>query len=401
MKSGQADLPLHYGKVPEWLAQRMSALGGAIVEAIIIEYGRDKLLQKLSDPFWFQSLGCVLGMDWHSSGITTSVMGALKHSVNRKSSELGIYICGGRGKYSRQTPSELLKIADKTGLDGNQLVYQSRLAAKVDNTAIQDGFQLYLHSFVLSKEGNWTVVQQGMNPNEHMARRYHWHSPSIQSFIEEPHTSIYGKNQGHILNLTHRDAGLTRSGILDLTKENPDRLLREVRNLVMPDHHDVRAENVNLKRLGAVLAQAHSNPTPDMESLLLLEGVGPRTIQSLTLVSEIIHGTASRFSDPARFSFAHGGKDGHPFPVPVTIYDESISVLEKAVQKARMGERDKSDALKKLSVVAARLEQDFIPNDRFEDIIEEERRNSWMYEGQTVKGKAKKQNGKSNQLKLF
>lgn len=401
MKSGHADLPLHYGKVPEWLAQRMSALGGAIVEAIIIEYGRDKLLQKLSDPFWFQSLGCVLGMDWHSSGITTSVMGALKHSVNRKSSELGIYICGGRGKYSRQTPSELLKIADKTGLDGNQLVYQSRLAAKVDNTAIQDGFQLYLHSFVLSKEGNWTVVQQGMNPNEHMARRYHWHSPSIQSFIEEPHTSIYGKNQGHILNLTHRDAALTRSGILDLTKENPDRLLREVRNLVMPDHHDVRAENVNLKRLGAVLAQAHSNPTPDMESLLLLEGVGPRTIQSLTLVSEIIHGTASRFSDPARFSFAHGGKDGHPFPVPVTIYDESISVLEKAVEKARIGERDKSDALKKLSVVAARLEQDFIPNDRFEDIIEEEQRNSWMYEGQTVKGKAKKQNGNSNQLKLF
>lgn len=401
MKSGQADLPLHYGKVPEWLAQRMSALGGAIVEAIIIEYGRDKFLQKLSDPFWFQSLGCVLGMDWHSSGITTTVMGALKHSVNRKSSELGIYICGGRGKYSRQTPSELLQIANKTGLDGNHLVHQSRLAAKVDNTAIQDGFQLYLHSFVLSKEGNWAVVQQGMNPDEKMARRYHWHSPSMQSFIEEPHTSIYGKNQGTILNLTHREAAPTRSGILELTRENPDRLMREVRKLVMPDHHDVRAENVNLKRLGAVLALAHDNPTPDMESLLLLEGVGPRTIQSLTLVSEIIHGTASRFSDPARFSFAHGGKDGHPFPVPITIYDESISVLEKAVQKARLGERDKSDALRNLSVVAARLEQDFIPNNRFDDIIEEERRNAWMYEGQTVKGKAKKPDPTPNQLKLF
>lgn len=401
MKSGQADLPLHYGKVPEWLAQRMSALGGAIAEAIIIEYGRDMLLQKLSDPFWFQSLGCVLGMDWHSSGITTTVMGALKHSVNRKSAELGIYICGGRGKYSRQTPAELLAIADKTGLNGNHLVHQSRLSAKVDNTAIQDGFQLYLHSFVLSKEGNWVVVQQGMNPDERMARRYHWHSPSIQSFIEEPHTSIYGKNQGNILNLTHRDAAPTRSGILDLTKENPDRLMREVRKLVMPNHHDLRAENVNLKRLGAVLALAHDNPTPDMESLLLLEGVGPRTIQSLTLVSEIIHGTASRFSDPARFSFAHGGKDGHPFPVPITIYDESISVLEKAVQKARLGERDKSDALRNLSVVAARLEQDFIPNNRFDDIIEEERRNAWKYEGQTVKGKAKKPDPTPNQLKLF
>lgn len=401
MKSGQADLPLHYGKVPEWLAQRMSALGGAIAEAIVIEYGRDMLLQKLSDPFWFQSLGCVLGMDWHSSGITTTVMGALKHSVNRKSAELGIYICGGRGKYSRQTPAELLAIADKTGLNGNHLVHQSRLSAKVDNTAIQDGFQLYLHSFVLSKEGNWVVVQQGMNPDERMARRYHWHSPSIQSFIEEPHTSIYGKNQGNILNLTHRDAAPTRSGILDLTKENPDRLMREVRKLVMPNHHDLRAENVNLKRLGAVLALAHDNPTPDMESLLLLEGVGPRTIQSLTLVSEIIHGTASRFSDPARFSFAHGGKDGHPFPVPVTIYDESISVLEKAVQKARLGERDKSDALRNLSVVAARLEQDFIPNNRFDDIIEEERRNAWKYEGQTVKAKAKKPDPTPNQLKLF
>lgn len=401
MKSGQADLPLHYGKVPEWLAQRMSSLGGAISEAIIIEYGRDMFLQKLSDPFWFQSLGCVLGMDWHSSGITTSVMGALKHSINRKSSELGIYICGGRGKYSRQTPNELLAIADKTGLDGKQLVYQSRLSAKVDNTAIQDGFQLYLHSFVLSKEGNWAVVQQGMNPDERMARRYHWHSPSIRSFIEEPHTSIYGKNLGSILNLTHRDAAPTRSALLDLTRENPDRLLREVRKLIMPDHHNVRAENVNIKRLGAVLALAHNNPTPDMESLLLLEGVGPRTIQSLTLVSEIIHGTPSRFSDPARFSFAHGGKDGHPFPVPITIYDESITVLEKAVQKARIGDRDKSEALKSLSVVAARLEKDFIPNDRLDDIIEEERRNAWKYEGQTVKGKAKKPDPTSAQLKLF
>jgi len=401
MKSGHADLPLHYGKVPEWLAQRMSLLGGAIVESIVIEYGHDVFLQKLSDPFWFQSLGCVLGMDWHSSGITTSVMGALKRSVNKRSAELGIYICGGRGKQSRQTPSELLAIANRTGLDGNLLVHNSRLSAKVDNTAIQDGFQLYLHSFVVSKEGNWSVVQQGMNTNEKMARRYHWHSPSIKSFIEEPHTFIYGHNQGQILNLTDKAAAPTRSGILNLTTENPDKIMREIRKLIMPDHHDVRAEDVNLKRLGSVLALAHDNPVQNMESLLLLEGVGPRTIQSLTLVSEIIHGTPSRFSDPARFSFAHGGKDGHPFPVPITIYDESIQILDKAVQKARLGDNDKSEALKNLSKVSAQLEKDFQPNNRFDDLIQEERNNSWKYEGRTVMGKAKKPKGKGGQLELF
>lgn len=401
MKSGHADLPLHYGKVPEWLAQRMSLLGGAIVESIVIEYGRDMLLRKISDPFWFQSLGCVLGMDWHSSGITTSVMGALKRSVNKKSAELGIYICGGRGKHSRQTPAELMAIADKTGLDGNMLVYNSRLSAKVDNTAIQDGFQLYLHSFVLSKEGQWAVIQQGMNTDERLARRYHWHSPSIKSFIEEPHTSIYGINQGQILNLTDKTAAPTRSAILDLTAEAPGKIMREISKLVMPGHHDVRAENVNLKRLGAVLALAHNNPVDNMESLLMLEGVGPRTIQSLTLVSEIIHGTPSRFSDPARFSFAHGGKDGHPFPVPISIYDESIQVLDKAVQKARLGDKDKSDALKNLSRVTQELEKDFQPNNRFDDIIQEERNNAWKYEGRTVMGKAQKPKGDNGQLSLF
>jgi hypothetical protein len=401
MKSGHADLPLHYGRVPEWLAQRMSALGGAIVESIVIEYGRHVLLQKLSDPFWFQSLGCVLGMDWHSSGITTSVMGALKRSVNKRSADLGIYICGGRGKQSRQTPVELMAVANKTGLDGNKLVHHSRLSAKVDNTAIQDGFQLYLHSFILSKEGDWTVVQQGMNTDQKMARRYHWHSPAIKSFIEEPHTSIYGKNQGKILNLTDKAAAPTRSGILELTLENPDKIMREVRRLIMPEHHDVRAADVSLKRLGAVLALAHDNPVQDMESLLLLEGVGPRTIQSLTLVSEIIHGTPSRFSDPARFSFAHGGKDGHPFPVPITIYDESIQILDKAVQRAKLGQTEKSEALKNLSKVARQLEKDFQPNNRLDDLIREERDNAWKYEGRTVMGKAKKPKGNNGQLELF
>lgn len=402
MKRGHADLPLHYGTVPPWLAQRMSHLGGAIVEAIVIEYGRTTLLQKLSDPFWFQSLGCVLGMDWHSSGITTSVMNALKKAINVRSAELGVYICGGRGKSSRQTPTELLAVANKTGLNGTELVTASKLSAKVDNTAIQDGFQLYLHSFVVTVEGEWAVIQQGMNPNERMARRYHWMSGNVKSFTEEPHSYIYGKNQGLILNLTDKDARPLKSGILDLTKENPDKLMREI-SLIMPNHHEVQAKDINLKRLGAALALAHETNVQDIESLLLLEGVGPRTVQSLTLVSEVIHGSPSRFSDPARFSFAHGGKDGHPFPVPLTIYDETIEVFDKAVHQSKLGEKDKSDALKNLSKIAQEMERGFTPNNNFDAIIQKERDESYLYKGKTVFGDAKKPDKpKGNiQLNLF
>ena len=328
----------------------MSLLGGAIAEAIIIEYGRPALLQRLSDPFWFQSLGCVLGMDWHSSGITTSVMNALRKAINCRSEELGVYICGGRGKFSRETPNQLLEVANKTGLNGNELVRHSKLAAKVDNTAVQDGFQLYLHTFIVTKEGDWSVIQQGMNPNERMARRYHWLSSSLRSFMEEPHTSVCGRNQGLILNLTDKLAAPTKEGIMELTKESPDKLMREV-SIILPNHHEVKAEDVNLKRLGAALILAHETNVSDMESLLLQEGVGPRTLQSLTLVSEVIHGTPSRFSDPARFSFAHGGKDGHPFPVPTSVYDETIEVFDKAIRQARLGEKDKSNALKNLSKI--------------------------------------------------
>ncbi len=403
MSRAYADLPLHYGQVPAWLYTRMSKLGVAIVEAVIAEYGRAALLQRMADPFWFQSLGCVLGMDWHSSGITTSVMGALKRSVNQRSKELGIYICGGKGRHSRETPDELLKIADATGLDGNALVRNSRLTAKVDNTAIQDGYQVYLHSFIVSSEGDWAVVQQGMNDGNGMARRYHWHSANIQSFVEEPHTFIYGQKQGLILNVTDKQAHTTRDGILQLTKEEPGALMKEIRQLYMPAHHDVRAEDIDLKRLGSILALAHNKELLDMESLLLLEGLGPRTLQSLALVSEVIHGTPSRFEDPARYSFAHGGKDGHPFPVPTKVYDETIQTLENALQKAKIGQADKNEAIKKLSVVAQRLEKDFQPNDNFNQLIEKERKDSWKYGGRTVFGKAKPPKSKDNseQLKLF
>lgn len=389
MKRGTADLPLHYGTVPPWLAQRMSLLGGAIAEAIVIEYGRPELLRRLSDPFWFQSLGCVLGMDWHSSGITTSVMNALRKAINCRSEELGVYICGGRGKFSRETPNLLLEVADKTGLNGNELVRHSKLAAKVDNTAVQDGFQLYLHTFIVTKEGEWAVIQQGMNPNERMARRYHWLSSSLRSFMEEPHTYVCGRNQGLILNLTDKLAAPTKDGIVELTKETPDKLMREV-SIILPNHHEVKAEDVNLKRLGAALLLAHETNVTDMESLLLLEGVGPRTLQSLTLVSEVIHGTPSRFSDPARFSFAHGGKDGHPFPVPTSVYDETVEVFDKAIRQARLGDKEKSDALKNLSKISQEMEKGYTPSNYFDDWVQHERDTSYKYGGKTVFGDAKK-----------
>jgi len=399
MKRGSADLPLHYGTVPPWLANRMSLLGGAIAEVIILDYGRSALLQRLSDPFWFQSLGCVLGMDWHSSGITTSVMNALKKAINKRSDELGIYICGGRGKSSRQTPEELLDVAGKTGLNGDELVRHSKLSAKVDNTAVQDGFQLYLHSFVVTREGDWAVIQQGMNGNSRMARRYHWLSSGLQSFMEEPHTSVCGENQGQILNLTDRYALSAKKGILELTRENPDKLMREV-SLILPSHHDVRTEDVNLKRLGAALILAHETNVKDMEQLLLLGGVGPRTIQSLTLVSEVIHGTPSRFSDPARFSFAHGGKDGHPHPVPLKVYDETIEIFDRVIHQSRLNEKEKSAALKNLSAISQQIEKRYIPNNYFDDLVRYERDNSYKYGGKTVYGDAKKPKTKNTQLRI-
>jgi uncharacterized protein len=394
-----ADLPLHYGKVPQWLAERMSQLGGAIVESVILNYGRSEFLSRLSDPFWFQSFGAVLGMDWHSSGITTSVMGALKRSVNPRFHELGIYICGGKGKYSRQTPDELKKLSDRTGLNGDELIRSSRLTAKIDNNAIQDGFQVYMHSFVVSSEGEWSVIQQGMNPVTGMARRYHWHSASMKAFLEEPHTFIYGINQGRIINLTHLESDKSKENILSMCAQPPSYIIPELRKLVMPAHHDVREKDVDLARLGSVLALAHEHEIKDFESLLLLDGVGPRAVQSLALVSEIIHGAPARFEDPARFSFAHGGKDGHPFPVPTKTYDTTIEVLKNSIDLARTGRTEKNTAIKNLMLIAAEIEKSFIPNANFYKVIEQERREAWKHGGRTVFGIS--QAPGAQQLSLF
>lgn len=383
-KTGISELPLHYGKVPPWLFERMTKLGTLIIESLVINYGRKEVLRRLSDPFWFQAFGAVLGMDWHSSGITTSVMGALKAGLNPLSKELGIYICGGRGNYARQTPNELKLISDKIGLNGDNFIHCSRLTAKIDNVAIQDGYQLYLHNFIITKDGDWAVIQQGMNTEVKYARRYHWLSENVKKFDEEPHTGVVGNNLGKILNLTHKDAVPTKNSIINLSNEKPEKVINEYKYLLMSSKHEVIEKDVDLKRLGSVLATAYNKSVKDFCEFLLINGVGPRTIQSLVFVSEIIFGTPSRFEDPARFSFAHGGKDGHPFPVPLKVYDETINILENAVKKSKIGEYDKNNCLKKLNQIQLKIEKDFNPKANFNKVLEKERKESKLYGGKTV-----------------
>jgi hypothetical protein len=383
-RSGTADLPLHGGRVPQWLATRKTELGTAIAEQVILDYGQSGFLTRLSDPFWFQAYGAVMGMDWHSSGITTSVLGALKRGVNPRFSELGLMFCGGRGRHSVRTPDELRAFSSKTGLDGDALARTSRLTARVDNNAIADGFQLYLHSFAITKSGEWAVVQQGMNPEKHLARRYHWHSATVRDFVSEPHTAIVGKPLGEILNLVDARAGKAQDALLVIAKGPVEGALSDARKLTMPMHHDVRAEDVDLKRLGAVLAVAHEKDLRDFASLLLVEGLGPRTLQSLALIAEVVHGAPSRFSDPARFSFAHGGKDGHPFPVPLKIYDESLAVLRRCLEATRLGHMEKLEGFRRLDRLTREVEEQREPFAEFDAAMEHERAISASIGGRTV-----------------
>ena len=399
-RSGSADMPLHGGRVPAWLAARMEKLGTAIVESIVCSYGSTHFLSRLSDPFWFQAFGAVMGMDWHSSGITTSVVSALKRGLRGREHELGLYVCGGRGRQSRNTPDELRRLADRDGLDGNALVRASRLTAKVDNNAVGDGFQLYLHSFVVTREGQWAVIQQGMNESSRLARRYHWHSAAVTDFVCEPHTAIIGKNKGDILNLVDRRAQPAQEAILSISRESPDKTLAEVRHLTMPSHHDVRAKDVDLKRLGAVLAVSYDRQLRDFASLLLTENLGPRTLQTLALVAEVVHGAPSRFRDPARFSFALGGKDGHPFPVPLKTYDESLSVLRHSLDAAKLGHSDKVDAFKRLDTLVRRVERNYQPVADFEEVVAHEHAISPVLGGRTVADDSPRK-PRQKQLQLF
>jgi uncharacterized protein len=398
-RSGTADLALMGGSIPSWLFDRMVKLSLPMVETIVAEYGHLGFLQRISDPFWFQSFGAVIGMDWNSSGVTTAVMSALKQSLNPHAKSLGLYVCGGKGKQSMQTPDELMRVGNLTGLDGNYLAQCSKLSAKVDNIAIQDGFQIYMHNFLVSEKGDWSVIQQGMQGETSKARRYHWNSANVKSFVEAPHTAICGENQGDILNLVDVNALATQNGILAIAKENPEKILREIPHMKLPTYCDVKEKDVDLKRLGSILWLAQEQETQRFEDLLLLNGLGPRTLQSLTLVSEVIHGTPSRFSDPARFSFAHGSKGGRPMPVPTKVYDETISVLQAAVEKSKIGENDRQEALKKLTKIAQRAEADFTPNDKFEDLLQKEKDDAWKYGGRTLKGFVKPP--ENEQLKLF
>jgi hypothetical protein len=369
-RTGSADLPLHGGRVPAWLATRMASLGAIITQAIVHHYGRDDFLQRLAHPFWFQSFGAVMGMDWHSSGITTSVIGALKRGLVPIQSELGLYVCGGRGRHSRRTPDELTALGERVGFDAYALTRASRLVAKVDSAAVQDGFGLYLHGFFVTEDGKWTVVQQGMNGDKRQARRYHWHSQALTSFVDAPHSAIDGPEQGEIINLTDRRAEQSRAAQLDLLGElGPDAIVRDFAALTealsaqpdlpylyMPGHHDVRSSNVFIRRLHGTLAAAAERGPIDFPELLLTPGVGARTVQSLAMVAEVVHGAPYRFRDPARFSLAHGGKDRHPYPVPLKVYDETIRVLKGAIANGKLGRDEEMQALKRLDDQARQLE---------------------------------------------
>jgi hypothetical protein len=400
-RSGSANLPLHGGRVPAWLSARMAALGRVIAEAIVHHYGRQEFLARLANPFWFQSFGAVMGMDWHSSGITTSVIGALKRGLAPIQTDLGIFVCGGRGAHSRRTPSELTMMGERTGVDAAPLIRTSRLVAKIDSALVQDGYDLYLHGFFAAADGSWSIVQQGMNPDARQARRYHWKSQGITGYFDSPHAAIEGHNVGPIVNLADQQAHPNRTASLELVRNGPDTVIGVLRQcgnndrqtldmfgdepsrLRLPAHHHVRAADVDIKRLHRTLSAAADRGPEDFADLLLIPGVGARTVASVAFVAEVIHGAPYRFQDPARFSLAHGGKDGHPFPVPLKVYDETIAVLKRAVSNAKIGRREGLEAIRRLDDQARRVEA-VANGPSFEAYVAAERARSADYGGRTV-----------------
>lgn len=353
MRVGSATLPLHGGKAPRWLFDRMAQLAPEIVEAIIIQHGRSAFLQRLSDPFWFQAFGCVLGFDWHSSGVTTTVCGALKQGLTPRSRDLGLYVAGGKGKASRQTPAELIDIGVRTGMDGQRLAYNSRMAAKVDSAALQDGFGIYHHSFFVSVDGEWAVVQQGMREDDSSARRYHWLGSRVSDFVEEPHAAIASDADAQlVLNMVATESAAARAASTEFARTEPKRVDREIMrvvNMALPSRHWVDIEkDVNPAHLRKVLLTTYEANPQSYERLLSLPGVGPKAVRALAMVAEVVYGSAASMKDPARFSFAHGGKDGHPYPVNRAVYDTTIGWLRDAVGKARIGHGERLRALKRL-----------------------------------------------------
>lgn len=351
MRRGVAELPLHGGSAPKWLFERMRRLSSAIIQIIIEEYGPLELLERVSDSFWFQSLGCVLGFDWHSSGLTTTLCAALKEGVKGMERDLGIYIAGGKGRTSRRTPEEIEFDSLRYGAPGDKLVYASRMAAKVDSAGLQDGYQLYHHTFFFTKKGEWAIVQQGMNTETKWARRYHWLSQGLKDFVIEPHKAILCDHTGDVLNMVDRKSKETQKISTRIAAEPPDRTakeLKKIRKLHLEAHHPVLYSDMDPKRIERILLKTYENPPEDFEALLGREGIGPKTIRALAFISEVTYGAEPSFHDPVSYSFAHGGKDGHPYPINRAHYDKSIRILEKAIKGAKIGNREKLDTLKRL-----------------------------------------------------
>jgi hypothetical protein len=355
MRTGVAHLPLHYGKAPAWLFQRMKSLAKEITVSVIEAYGKEEMLSRLSDPFWFQAFGCVLGFDWHSSGVTTTVCGALKEGIKGMEQELGFFVAGGKGRTSRKTPVEIEEICGRRGMDGAPLIYASRMSAKVDSAAVQDGYQIYHHAFFFTPSGQWAVVQQGMNEENRYARRYHWFSQGIKDFVCEPHWAVCCDQRKQGLNLVAQESEKARQSIAGLSHENPEFLISEgkkANELYLPKAHPVPMEEIRLEKLEKIFIQIHEQSPDNFEQLLGIKGVGPKSLRALSLISELIHGVKPSFKDPTRFSFAHGGKDGHPYPVDRKVYDQTIEVLKGAIDKARVGDREKMEAIRRLRCFA-------------------------------------------------
>ena len=390
INAGSIGMPLHFGKVPKFLTERMGLMGDAIVESIVDNYGKSEVLTRMSDPNWFQALGAVMGMHWNSSGVTATVLGALKRRINPKAHDLGLYILGGKGRYAGSAQKQIVRVSDKHGLPGHDLVKACRLAGRVDNNAVQDGFGLYQQYFILSDEGEWTSISQGMNKTNRRARRYHWHSPTVRSFTDSPHTGIVGIENQKVLNLVDGEASSLRDNMVALTQESPRHVIDAIRSQELPDRHDVRKGDVNLTRLGSVLNLAYNRDVENFDELVLMHGVGPRTLKALAMASEVIHGDATRFEDPARFSFAVGGKDGRPYPIDEQAFDETIGMLQNSVDRSKLGDKEKSSALKRLHKVAVKGESVSNPMDFLGDLIEGEWNHAEQNGGKTFMGKVVK-----------
>lgn len=352
MKTGIANLPLHYGSAPRWLFGRMVDLGREITIYIIKKYGTHQFLRRLSHPVWFQSLGCVMGFDWHSSGLTTTTCGALKMAVKGLEDDLGLYICGGKGATSRKTPNEINKKAKN---NAKALVRVSKLSAKVDNTALQDDYQLYHHNLFFDSKGNWAVIQQGMNPNNHFARRYHWLSDQLSDMVNEPHQAVCCDQKIKPLNLVHSQSRTARKSIVDISRKKPEKILKDwakITVLDLPSRHYINTTDLHPRYLEKVVLSSYENQKDKFSDFLLTPGLGPKTLRALTLLSEVINGAQPAYEDPVRYAFAHGGKDGIPYPVNKQIYDESISVLRQAVSQAKLPITEKDKAHLRLSNLA-------------------------------------------------